>query len=277
MYVKRLILVVLILLGFLSFVIYRQKSEHPTYDKTYSDEAFKFDVPFKVGEKLHYVIAWQGIPVGDATVTVETLMPFKDYEVYKIVVHAKTNAFLSMLFKIDDTFISYIDKDKLISRRCENIIREGNYKKDLIVDYDSKKLIATYTNLGDGSVKTCPIEKNVQDPVSAAYFFRTIPMNVGDEINLVINHSEKNYVISGDVEKKTTFNLRKIGTFEAFLIKPYLKLDNKKLKRANTWGYLSADEKRIILYVNIKVLEIPWIGEVTATLANIEYVSPTQK
>ena len=32
-------------------------------------------------------------------------------------------------------------------------------------------------NLKDGSVKTCPINKDVQDPVSAFYFFRTVPLS----------------------------------------------------------------------------------------------------
>ena len=48
---------------------------------------------FKVGERLTYLVAWKGIPVGIATATIEELMTFKEYEVYKIVVVAKTNDF----------------------------------------------------------------------------------------------------------------------------------------------------------------------------------------
>jgi hypothetical protein len=241
-----------------------------------SEKITSFNEPFTVGERFHYIIAWQGIPVGEATATIESLINFNNYEVYKIVVKAQTNDFLSKLFKIDDTFISYMDRNRLISRHYEAIIREGKYKKDLVVDYDFENLTATYTNLQDGSVKQCQIEKDVQDPVSAAYYFRTIPMDEGKEIELVVNHSEKNFKIYGDVEGKTEFDAQNIGTFEAFLIKPYLKTGDKKLRHTNIWGYLSADEKKLILYVNIKALEIPWLGEVTATLDRIEYISPTE-
>ena len=233
-------------------------------------------LPFTVGEKSTYVIAWKGIPVGRATATIEELTTFKGHEVYKVVVIAKTTAFLSKLFKVEDSFISYMDKDTLLSRHYECTIREGKYKKDLIVDYDLDNLKAIYKNLQDGSVKTCPIKKEIHDPVSGTYFFRTIPLKVGENIEITINQSEENYGIYGSVEKRSKVDLGKFGKRDTFLIKPYLKLKGKKLKRANTWGYVSADNRRLILFVSVKVLEIPWIGEVTATLEKVEYISPSK-
>ena len=273
---KRSIIIIVAVIGLLFLYTSTHKEKEIVDSTSTLEETQSPNDPFTVGERSRYVIAWQGIPVGQATATVESLINFKDYEVYKIVVHAETNNFLSMLFRINDTFVSYMDRKKLISRHYEATIREGDYKKDLVVDYDFKNLTATYKNLQDGSVKTCSIEKDVQDPVSTAYYLRTMPIEEGSKIELVVNHSEKNYEISGEVEKKTEFDTKKIGTFEAFLIKPYLKTGEEKLKRTATWGYLSADERRLILYVNIKAIEIPWLGEVTATLESIEYIPPTE-
>ena len=224
-----------------------------------------------VGEKLTFLAAWKGIPVARATATVESLMSFKEYEVYKIVVTAKTNKVLSKLFRVEDTFTSYVDKEKLISRRYEAIIREGRYKKDLVVDYDLDRSVAINTNLLDGSVKETPIEKDVHDPISAAYSFRTMPIKIGDEVRMTVNLNEKNYKVVADVEKAVRIDLPGIGEFGAFLIRPYVMLEGKRQKRGKAWGYLSSDKKRLAAYMAVRVLEIPWIGGVTATLEKVEY------
>ena len=120
-----------------------------------------------VGERITFRATWKGITVGRATVTVEELMPFKNYEVYKIVLRVKTTPFLSALFKVEDTFTSYADKETLVSRYYEANIREGKYRRHLVVDDDFEKKIGIYTNRQDGSVKTAPIKDDVRDPISA--------------------------------------------------------------------------------------------------------------
>ena len=146
-------------------------------------------------------------------------------------VAAKTNQFLSKLFPVTDTYTSYMDKERLISRRYEASLREGRYKKDLVVDYDSKKNVATYTNLTDGTVKACPTRKNVRDPICAAYYLRTVPLKSGDKINIDVNLCEHNYEVIGDITKKVHVSIPEVGTFDEFLIRRYVKLNGKRQKR----------------------------------------------
>jgi len=232
--------------------------------------------PLTVGERFEFIAAWKGIPVGRASATVEELTILNGHEVYKVVVRANTNKILSKLFRVEDIFTSYIDKQKFITRRYESVIREGRYKKDLVVDYDFKNRVAIFKNLKDGSVKKCPIEKDARDPICASYYFRTLPLKVGDEINVNVNLNEKNYEIIGVIEDRANVRIPKIGTYDAFLLRPYAMLGGKRQKRGKTWGYISSDKKRIPLYLAVKVLEIPWIGAVTATLTGIEYVAPSE-
>jgi hypothetical protein len=273
---KTRIFAILALLILVSGCARTARIRRPSVTEAASQEIAEPKASFTVGEKFTYLIAWKGIRVGTATITVEELTTFKEYEVYKIVVAAKTNDFLSKLFRVEDTFTSYMDKDKLISRHYEAVQREGKYKKDIVVDYDFENYIATYKNLRDGSVKTASIKENVQDPVSAAYFFRTVPVRVGDKIEVTVNLNEKNYDIHADIDKSASITLPEIGTFDAFLIRPYVKLKGKRQRRGKVWGYLSRDERRLALFWVVKVLEIPWIGEVTATLKKVEYISPSK-
>src|SRR4030042_427971 len=219
---KGRLLLILVLLIFTAGCARTAKIRRPMASEVVSKEIVEPKPFFTVGERLTYIVAWKGIPVGRATATVDGMVNYRGYEAYKIVVIAKSNDFLSKLFRIEDIFTSYIDKDKLISRHYEATIREGSYKKDLVVDYDFQKRIAIYRNLRDGSEKTCPIEENVRDPVSAAYFFRVMPINVGDKVKITVNLNEKNYEIFCNVDKIATITLPEIGSFDAFLIKPYV-------------------------------------------------------
>jgi len=232
---------------------------------------------FTVGERFTYIIAWKGIHVGTATAMIEKIMTFKGHKVYKIVVKARTNDFLDKLYKVDDTFISYMDKDLLISRHYEAIRSEGNYRKDLVVDYDFTNNLAIYKNLRDGSVKTAPIKEDVQDPISAAYLFRIAPAEVGKNITITVNLNEKNYYIAADIEKIVKITVPELGAWDAFLVKPRIKLENERFKKAKAWGYISSDKKRLGLYIILDVLSIPWVGRITATLKKIEYVKETGK
>lgn len=227
-----------------------------------------------VGEKLTFRAAWKGISIGRGTAFVSELTKHKGYDVYKVVVKARTNAFLSKLFRVDDTFTSYIDKHTLTTRGFEGIIREGRYKKDVIVDFDFEKNIASYTNTRDGTVKTAPIEKDIHDPISAAYSFRTSVFKGGEKIRYIVNLNEKNYEIIVNIGDMAKITIPGLGSFNAFLVEPYVRLGGKRQNRGKAWGYITADEKRIPPFVAVRVLEIPWIGQVTATLENVEYVSP---
>ena len=252
-------------------------SSTPPTDTSLGEKILKRESTLPVGEKCSFYISWQNIPVGKATATVEGITRFKGNRVYKIVVNAKTNDFISAIFKIDDTFTSYVDCRTLTSRRFEAVLREGSYRKNLVVDYDYPGRIAIYRNLLDGSVKKCPIKKNVQDPVSAAYFFRTLPLKIGDKVKITVNSCEQNYEISSMVTAAAPYRASRMRrTFNIFALKPYLKLKGNAYKRAKAWGYISADEKRFFLYINLNILEIPWLGEITAKLEKVEYISPAK-
>ena len=269
---KRLLLILLPVAILASGCAGTAKIRRPSASNASAGEVALPEATLIVGERLTFLAAWKGIPVARATATVDALMSFKEYEVYKVVVTAKTNKFLSKLFRVEDTFTSYVDKEKLISRRYEAIIREGKYKKDLVVDYDLDRGIAMNKNLLDGTVKESPIEKDVHDPISAAYSLRTMPIKVGDEVRMTVNLNEKNYKVIADVEKAVTIDLSGVGEFGAFLIRPYVILEGKRQKRGKAWGCLSTGKKRLAAYMAVRVLEIPWIGEVTATLEKVEYL-----
>lgn len=225
-------------------------------------------VPFFACKKFTYHVAWNGIPVG--SVFAETGRPtrYKEYDVYDVRIKTESNKFLSKIYRVEDTYISYVDTALFTSRRYEADRKEGNYRKHVIVEYDFNENKAQYTNLVDGSVKYCEINKDVQDPVSAMCYFMTMPLKLNERVNVTVNLNEKNYEISGNIERVDIVDLGGLGAFPAFRVRPYATLNGESYKKGTGYMYFALGAKRYPLY---GVVNIPF-GRVTATLVSIEDV-----
>ncbi len=221
---------------------------------------------FHVGKRFIFLIAWNRIPMGRIIAEIPEIKEYKGRDVYVVRIVTESNDFLSKIYRVEDTYTSYVDVENMTSRRYEADRKEGNYRKHLVVEYDFNKYEAIYTNLVDGSVKRCTIEDNVQDPVSAICYFMTIPVKPGDEIGITINLNEKNYKLFGKVGRAEMLKLSRIGEWPAFKIRPYAELDKKRVEKGKVWMYFSADKNRYPLQATVL---IPF-GKVTAVLRSIE-------
>jgi hypothetical protein len=223
-------------------------------------------VPYK--KRFIFLMAWNGIPVGSITAEIPRMIEYKGRQAYVVRLVTESNRFLSKIYKVEDTYISYVDAEKIHSLRFEADRKEGRYRKHVIVEYDFDKAKATYTNLTDGSVKTCDINKNVQDPLSAVCFFMTLPVKEGEKLDITVNLNEKNYNVFIQVEQFDIIKLPRVGEFPAYRIRPYAELNGKKYEKGRGWIYVSADNNRYPLY---GVIRIPF-GKVTATLKSVEEI-----
>ncbi len=223
---------------------------------------------FEIGKRFIYTIAWNGIPVGRVIAEVTGPEKYKTYDCFVAKVVTESNEFLSKIYRVEDTYISYIDTGNITSRRYEADRKEGTYRKHVVVEYDFDKKEATYTNFTDGSVKTCSIKENVQDPLSAMFYFMTLPVKLGDEINITVNLNEKNYDVFAKIESVDLVKGKFFGELAAFKVRPYALYKGERYKKGNAWIYVSADDKRLPLY---GVVSIPF-GKVTATLVQIENI-----
>lgn len=221
---------------------------------------------FHTRKRLTYLMAWNGIPVGKITAESGDITKYRGRDVYAMKVVTESNKFLSKIYRVEDTYTSYVDTQTMSSLRYEANRREGTYRKHVIVEYDFDKMEAIYTSLTNGSVKRCSIEENVQDPVSASCYFMTLPVKPGDKVDITINLNEKNYKMYGKIEDVGIVKLHRLGSFPAFRVRPYAELKGERVEKGKAWMYFSADKDRYPLY---GVVLIPF-GRVTATLVSIE-------
>ena len=219
-------------------------------------------------EYLKYTVRWLGVPVGYITASIKGIKIIHNRRAYLLEVVVKTNAFCSAIYKIDDRFVSYMDVAGKYSLRHEVYRREGRYKKDAITDFDQVAHKAHFKNFLDGSEKDFDIPPNVQDTLSACYYFRLLPVNIDKKIEYAVCNNEAIYKLFGVIESKDFIKVPRLGKKKAFFMQPYVKLKNEKVRKGRASGYFSTDSKRLPL---LAVVRAPILTKVTASLSKIVY------
>jgi len=233
------------------------------YDSLYAGESVpdtlhvsgRDAVPFGVGEKLRYSIQYGLIKAGKATLEVRNLAEIDSAWCYRIVSNSRTSSFFSKIYKVRDRYESYMDTTELYSRRYEKHIREGKYRKDEVVRFDQKKHVAMYAN------KSVPIAPRTQDVLSALYYVRTLPLEVGQSI-AVPNHTDgRNYPLVIRVHRRERVTVE-AGTFDCLVVEPILRGPGLFSQKGRLTVWVTDDTNKIPVLMRSKMV----IGHVSAVL-----------
>ncbi len=218
-------------------------------------------------ERLVYKVKYLGIPVATMVASIKGTQMIAGRKAYVFELTAQTNKFFSKVFTVNDRYVSYMDVEHLYILRHEEYRREGNYKKDAIIDFDQINHKAYYKHLLNGEEKVFDIPPSVQDALSAVYYYRMLPLKVGRTNEFETNVDEVNYRFLGVVEKKKKMRTDALGKIEVLIMRPYAVLDGKMVKKGSMWGYFTNDARRIPVKTVMKTLIF---GKATVTLSKIE-------
>jgi hypothetical protein len=219
-------------------------------------------------EVLTFRVQWLGMAAGDVTVSIKGIKNINGRDAYVLEAIFKSGGFLSAVYKIEDRFVSYMDVEKLYALRHEVYRREGKFKKDAITEFDQEGHKAKFKNFVDNSEKTFDIPPNVQDTLSALYYFMLIPLKGGEKAEFAVTNNEANYQLFAIVESRAFIKTPGAGEKRAFLIQPYAKLKGEKVEKGNLKGYFSCEKRRLPL---LAILQGPVFTEVTLVLEKVEY------
>ncbi len=214
------------------------------------------------GEKLTYDVSWIGISVGQVIMENHGLETVGGLQAYHLTFRTVSNDFLSNFFHIDDVVHSWISRAGGFPVRFEKHIQEGHYSKDLVVEFDHERLVATYTK--DGKVKTMEIPPDVQDIFSILYWVRRQPLMVGRELSHDVNADGDNWLVKVEVVDKGTFETDATGAVPAFALMPSAATEGKEMEKARGVVWMTADARRLPLafQVDAKIL-----GSINAVLS----------
>ncbi|MBN1756394.1 DUF3108 domain-containing protein [bacterium] len=210
---------------------------------------------FGIGERLEFGVYLGFINAGTAIMEVADVVEIRGHLCYHLRSIASSNATVSLLYQVNDLVESFMDVEKLFSRRYEKHLSEGNYRADKTVSFDQEAQLAIYPD------DTLQIMECTQDALSALYFLRNLNLTVGDTIPIPNHESKKNYSVAVIVHGKETIEVP-AGRFDCIIIEPVLMAAGifKHQGRLKVW--LTDDDLKIPVLMKSK---IP-VGSVNAKL-----------
>jgi hypothetical protein len=195
-----------------------------------------------------------GLTAGEATMEIRNIADIGGRPCYRTT-DARTNDFFSKFFTVRDRYESYMDTKELYSLRYEKHIREGKFKRDESVDFDQVAHRAIYKD------KVVPIPPRTQDVLSALYYVRALPLEVGQSISLANHTDKKNYPLIIKVHARERVKVD-AGEFDCLVVEPILRGPGIFTQKGRLMVWLTDDERRMPVLMKSKVA----IGHVAAVL-----------
>lgn len=202
---------------------------------------------FKEGEWFKFRIHYGIFNASYATLEVnETNLNNKP--VFHIEGIGKSTGLLSLFFKVDDNYQTYIDQKTGKPYKFIRKINEGGYTKDLEIDFDHKANKAHVLNRETNSRQTYSVPNNVHDMLSAFYYIRNQingrELRPGDEMKLNMFIDDENLdfklVFLGREVLKTKFG--KVATLK---FRPYVMAGRVFKEKESLTIWVSDDKNKV--------------------------------
>ena len=219
-------------------------------------------VPFHIGERLTYTIKWDppwflfflpAMEAGEAEILLAGETEYQNGKALKIAFKAHSSGALTKMagMKVDDEYVFLTEPGTFCTLAVSGKIREGKRRRQIDVQYlrDSGRLhfreLDESTNppkLKRDDTKS-RIPPCVHDPLSALYFYRTSPLQIGRVQMLTIGDNDKVKEIRASVEKQEPISAP-AGKFSAWKISTTALMGNLFKESGQFKLWLSADDRK---------------------------------
>jgi hypothetical protein len=231
--------------------------------------------PFSSGESSSYALSWRLFTAGEAHMRVESRPgPAGSPAVWQGTINVISTGFVSLLFKTDDTVASTFHDGKsshMCSISMVKTINEGRRHREIRVDFNDARRVAAIkeTDLSSGKVARQAEESTpgcAYDIISALYYVRSLPLEVGRTYQLPVNDGGKTLNVSVEAQAREEVKTG-AGTFKAIRVEPKV-FDGSLFKRSGRMQiWFSDDPQRLLVQLKAKLL----FGTISAVLQQVEH------
>jgi hypothetical protein len=253
------------------------ENEHTSFDSGNGESDSKYhrvveNHAFGVKERLEFSVYYGIINAGGATMEIDTIVKVRGRDCYRIISRARSNSFFSKFYRVDDMVASYVETNGIYPLWFEKHLREGKYKDDRWVRFDQQRNLAI--NSKNDTIATPAF---VQDVLSAMYYVRTLPLEVGKSAFVDNYADQKNYPLEVRVLSRERKKVD-AGEFDCLVVKPLLQEGSGIFaNRGELTVWLTDDQYRLPVYMKSKVIFIGsiWAQLKSYTLGEIQQIGDT--
>jgi hypothetical protein len=212
-----------------------------------SNEAFGF------GEKLEYKVGYKFITAGTGYFYI---LPDPIYvngrKCYDIQFQVKSLKSLEWIYKVKDSYRTVLDINGIFPWTFEQHVREGNYKRDFVADFDQVNNYA-YIKKKDKKYK---VPSYVHDIVSAFFYVRTLDlgsMKPGYTFYMQNFFDDTTYTLGVKIHGRQTIEVE-AGKFRCIVIEPLVVEGGLFKSEGNIYIWVTDDERKMPVKVATKIL-----------------------
>jgi Protein of unknown function (DUF3108) len=225
-------------------------------------------LPFSPGETLTYDVNWSVFPAGQVAAAL-IAPPNNSPDEYEVKTTATSKGVVSLLYNVQDEFHSFFNAHTLCSERISKKINEGRRHKETEIKFDYARGLAILDERdlnkpkGPAKHEENSIPACVEDVVSAFYFLRSQPLQIGREIKLAINDGAKTSDVVVEVQGREQVQTG-LGMRQAIRVEPKV-FGGLYKRKGRMLIWLSDDSQRLPLRIKMMIS----VGSITGTLAAV--------
>lgn len=226
----------------------------PVFENRWKTEPF-----FKEGEKYVFDITYFGATAGRLSMELLPPKTVNERQAYHIRAIAQSVSPFTLFYRLNDTVESFMDTEGLFSHKFSLKMDESLQQRDILELYDQKAHKVYYWSKLDHKKKgkkndqfEIDTEPYTQDGLSAFYYLRTIPMDVGSVHSFHVVNNGKLREVRVTVVRKEELKT-KIGTFDTVVLKPEVVLDGAIKTYGDSFVWVSDDPRRLLLKIDAKI------------------------
>jgi hypothetical protein len=205
---------------------------------------------FGTGERLIFDVNYGFVTAGEAVLAIKSIDTISSRPCYRVEFTVKSLPSFSWIYRVEDLYLTFIDEQTIAPWRFEQHIREGNFHKDFVAEFDQHRNVAR----AEGKEYAAP--PYVHDILSAFYFVRTIDFsgkNAGDIITMSNFYSDTTYELGVKVLGRQDLDIE-AGSFHTIVIEPLVKEGGLFKSEGRIVIWLTDDERKMPVRVNTKVI-----------------------
>jgi len=223
---------------------------------------------YQSGERLKYVIHYGFIRGGRASLNVKT-KKLKNKKVYHLVLTGRTVGLPNAIYRVKDTYESYIDPETQLPLKAIRNIREGRYKKynELKFDHQNNTVQSKLSGLHQ-------VPDNIQDILSAFYFARqnlfTPELKKGDLVEIQTYFADELFQLRIRFMGYETIRSR-MGKIKCFKFVPVVITGRAFKNEDDMTIWISADQNKLPVRVKFEL----FVGSVKCDLVSYSGLANT--
>ena len=223
---------------------------------------------FQEGEFLKYKVRYGLLNAGFTSLEVRET---EDENVLHAVGKGWTTGMVAAVFKVDDNYETFFDRNTHRPKHFIRQVNEGGYTKDKEILFDFEKHRARVINHKKETDSTYFIQNDVKDLLLSFYYLRSLDFEgyeENDSVDVRMFFDEKMYTIKVLVLGRETLKT-KYGSIDCIKIRPLVLKGRVFKEEENVTIWVSDDENKIPVKIKASIL----VGSVKAELVEFKGLS----